>query len=83
MTLKHGQYSHQHTLCCQVVEVPPPPVAKVVDTTGAGDAFLGGLIVGEPLLPENESYSIVQWIEKSQLKRNTHKEQYTSKDLVT
>ena len=55
MTLKRGQYLHQHTLCCQVVEVPPPPVDKVVDPTGAGDAFLGGLIVGEPLLPENES----------------------------
>ena len=24
----------------------PPPVSEVVDTTGAGDAFLGGLIVG-------------------------------------
>lgn len=32
--------------CVQVVEVPPPKVAKVVDTTGAGDAYLGGLIVG-------------------------------------
>lgn len=60
MTLKHGQYLHQLTLCGQVVEVPPPPVDKVVDTTGAGDAFLGGLIVGEPFLSENESYSIVQ-----------------------
>ena len=30
----------------QVVRVPPPSVRKVVDTTGAGDAFLGGLIVG-------------------------------------
>jgi sugar/nucleoside kinase (ribokinase family) len=30
----------------QVVEVAPPPVSEVVDTTGAGDAFLGGLIVG-------------------------------------
>ena len=30
----------------QVVEVAPPPVTNVVDTTGAGDAFLGGLIVG-------------------------------------
>ena len=30
----------------QVVQVPPPSVREVVDTTGAGDAFLGGLIVG-------------------------------------
>ena len=26
----------------------PPTVNEVVDTTGAGDAFLGGLIVGIP-----------------------------------
>ena len=72
MTLKCGQYLHQHTLCYQVnvVEVPPPLVDKVVDRTGAGDAFLGGLIVGESLLPENES-STVQQIEKLQLKRTT------------
>ena len=27
----------------------PPKVNKIVDTTGAGDAFLGGLIVGRYL----------------------------------
>lgn len=31
----------------QVVKVAPPSVNEVVDTTGAGDAFLGGLIVGK------------------------------------
>lgn len=30
----------------QLVEVEAPRVPKVLDTTGAGDAFLGGLIVG-------------------------------------
>ena len=45
-------------LHCQVVEVPPPAVGKVVDTTGAGDAFLGGLIVGESLLSDTESYGL-------------------------
>ena len=33
----------------KVVVVEAPQVLKVVDTTGAGDAFLGGLIVGEPI----------------------------------
>ena len=28
------------------MEVEAPSVSRVVDTTGAGDAFLGGLIVG-------------------------------------
>ena len=36
-----------HHVTCQVVEVMPPEVDDVVDTTGAGDAFLGGLIVGK------------------------------------
>ena len=31
----------------QVVRVAPPPVGEVMDTTGAGDAFLGGLLVGK------------------------------------
>ena len=31
----------------QVVEVALHPVERVMDTTGAGDAFLGGLIVGQ------------------------------------
>ena len=35
-----------HHVTHQVVEVMPPEVDNVVDTTGAGDAFLGGLIVG-------------------------------------
>ena len=30
----------------QVVEVAPPAVKVSLDTTGAGDAYLGGLIVG-------------------------------------
>lgn len=30
----------------QVVEVPAVAVDRVVDTTGAGDAFLGGIISG-------------------------------------
>jgi len=29
-----------------VVEVPALTVDKVVDTTGAGDAFLGGIVAG-------------------------------------
>lgn len=29
-----------------VVQVDPPSIQKVVDTTGAGDAFLGGLLLG-------------------------------------
>ncbi len=28
------------------MEVGAPTVSKVIDTTGAGDAFLGGLIIG-------------------------------------
>ncbi len=28
----------------QVVDVAPSHIAKVLDTTGAGDAYLGGLI---------------------------------------
>ena len=38
--------SSLHHVTCQIVEVIPPEVDNVVDTTGAGDAFLGGLIVG-------------------------------------
>ena len=38
--------SSLHHVTWQVVEVMPPEVDNVVDTTGAGDAFLGGLIVG-------------------------------------
>ena len=33
----------------KVVVVEAPEVSKVIDTTGAGDAFLGGLIVGEAI----------------------------------
>ena len=32
--------------CIQVVTIDPMRVDSVIDTTGAGDAFLGGLIVG-------------------------------------
>ena len=39
--------SSLHYVTRQVVEVMPPEVENVVDTTGAGDAFLGGLIVGK------------------------------------
>ena len=39
--------SSLHHATWQVVEVMPPEVENVVDTTGAGDAFLGGLIVGK------------------------------------
>jgi len=39
--------SSLHHVTWQVVEVMPPEVDNVVDTTGAGDAFLGGLIVGK------------------------------------
>lgn len=31
----------------KLVIVEAPQVSRVIDTTGAGDAFLGGLIVGE------------------------------------
>ena len=34
-------------LVLQVVAVEAPDAAMVLDTTGAGDAFLGGLICGE------------------------------------
>ena len=37
--------SSLHHVTCQVVEVTPPEVENVVDTTGAEDAFLGDLIV--------------------------------------
>ena len=38
-------YDYVMYLLYKIVEVAPPTVSKVVDTTGAGDAFLGGLIV--------------------------------------
>ena len=43
----------------------PPPVRRIVDTTGAGDAFLGGLIAGlkakrVPSSPESLRYSPLQ-----------------------
>ena len=44
--------SSLHHVTCQVVEVMPPEVDDVVDTTGAGDAFLGGLIVGKCFVQE-------------------------------
>ena len=46
----------------KVVVVEAPHVLKVLDTTGAGDAFLGGLIVGEFVIytmREIHEYSIV------------------------
>ena len=47
--LAHNEWSWDFTPFpwkLQVVRVPPPSIREVVDTTGAGDAFLGGLIVG-------------------------------------
>ena len=41
----------------KVVVVEAPQVSKVIDTTGAGDAFLGGLIVGEPICYTRHIYS--------------------------
>ena len=43
----------------------PPPVTRIVDRTGAGDAFLGGLITGLkakgiPNSPESLRYSPLQ-----------------------
>lgn len=48
-----------YTQCCfwpKVVEVAPSQIAKVEDTTGAGDAYLGGLItvLAEHGLPNTE-----------------------------
>lgn len=34
----------------QVIEVPAITVDRVVDTTGAGDAFLGGIIAGDVIM---------------------------------
>ena len=31
----------------QLVEVPTESVSSVIDATGAGDAFLGGLVSGQ------------------------------------
>ena len=56
-TVKHSHATHPfiesykiRVLFCfhlvQVVEVAAPHVSRVLDTTGAGDAFLGGMIVG-------------------------------------
>ena len=37
---------HASANVIQVTSVSPPAVREIVDTTGAGDAFLGGLIAG-------------------------------------
>ena len=37
---------HFLLISLQLVEVPSVPVSTVVDATGAGDAFLGGLVSG-------------------------------------
>lgn len=38
--------SHRNSRIYEVIECPAWPVEKIVDTTGAGDAFIGGVIYG-------------------------------------
>lgn len=38
--------SHHTSLTYEVIECPACPVGSIVDTTGAGDAFIGGVIYG-------------------------------------
>jgi len=42
--------------------VEAPTVGRVVDTTGAGDAFLGGLIVGLQSLGMPSSSDQLRWL---------------------
>ena len=38
--------SHRNSKSYEVIECPVQPVQKIVDSTGAGDAFIGGVIYG-------------------------------------
>ena len=45
-----------------MVEVPALLVERVVDTTGAGDAFLGGIIAGDIILNDLViNFTFKQW----------------------